>query len=147
MNTFIRTLTIAIVSILIAATALAHDGHDHDGPSSFQPLKGGIVKSNESMNIEMVNKDTKLEIYVYDIEGKAKDTAAYTLSAGMKLPKSKKVEKLKLDNITDSATGKFSHYEVNSKPKGTHRYTLVLDVRDVKESHGDRIEFTIELKK
>tara|TARA_B110001454_G_scaffold219179_1_gene250754 strand:- start:39193 stop:39636 length:444 start_codon:yes stop_codon:yes gene_type:complete len=147
MNTFIKALTIALFSATIASTALAHDDHDHDGPSSFQPLKGGVVKSTESINIEVVNKDSKQEIYVYDVDGKVKDTKTYTLKAGMKLPKSKKIEKLKLDSITDSTSGQFSHYEVNSKPKNTHRYSLVLEVKDAKEDHGDKIEFTIELKK
>ncbi|OYZ10953.1 MAG: hypothetical protein B7Y39_19930 [Bdellovibrio sp. 28-41-41] len=147
MNTILKTLTIALFSIVFTSTALAHEDHDHDGPSSFQPQKGGVVKSTESLNIEVVNKDTKLEIYTYDMDGKVLDSTAFGLKANMKLPKSKKLENLKLDNITDSATGKFSHFEVNSKPKNTHRYTLVLEAKGPKEHHADKIEFTIELKK
>lgn len=147
MNTILKSLSIALFSIVFTSTAVAHEGHNHDGPSSFQPQKGGVVKSTESLNIEVVNKDTKLEIYTYDKEGKVLESTAFGLKANMKLPKSKKLENLKLDNITDSATGKFSHFEVNSKPKNTHRYTLVLEAKGPKEHHADKIEFTIELKK
>lgn len=147
MNTVTKKIAIALLSAFIGATALAHEGHDHDGPSSFQPQKGGVVKSNETLNIEVVNKDTKLEIYTFDNDGKPKDLAAFELKAGMKLPKSKKVEKLKLEPIFDSKDGTLSHYEINNKPKNTHRYTLVLEVKAAKESHSDKLEFTIELKK
>jgi hypothetical protein len=143
----IAFISIAFISIAIVSTALAHDDHDHDGPSSFQPQKGGVVKSTEYVNIEVVNKDTNLEIYAYDMEGKIKDNGTYNLKAGMKLPKSKKVEKLKLDSITDSSSGKFSHYQISNKPKNTHRYSLVLEIKDSKEAHADKVEFTIELKK
>ncbi len=142
-----KLLSIALFTALFAATTLAHEGHDHDGPSSFQPLKGGVVKSTESINLEVVNKDTKLEIYVFDNDGKVKETGTFDLKASMKLPKNKKIEKLTLEPVTDTKTSKFSHYEINSKPKNTHRYTLILDVKDAKENHGDKIEFTIELKK
>ncbi len=142
-----KLLSITLFAALLSTTTFAHEGHDHDGPSSFQPLKGGVVKSTEAINIEVVNKDTKLEIYAFDNEGKVKESGTYDLKASMKLPKNKKIEKLTLEPVNDTKTSKLSHYEVNSKPKNTHRYTLILDVKDAKEDHGDKIEFTIELKK
>lgn len=142
-----KLLLIGLFAALFATTTFAHEGHDHDGPSSFQPLKGGVVKSTEYINIEVVNKDTKLEIYAFDNEGKVKESASYNLKASMKLPKNKKIEKLTLEPVSDTKTSIFSHYEINSKPKNTHRYTLILEVKDANEHHSDKIEFTIELKK
>lgn len=142
-----KLLTITLFAALFSITTFAHEDHDHDGPSAFQPLKGGVVKSTETVNIEVVNKDTKLEIYAFDNEGKVKESGTYELKASMKLPKTKKVEKLTLEPVNDAKTSKLSHYEINSKPKNTHRYTLILEVKDGKEDHADKVEFTIELKK
>lgn len=147
MSSLFKKLTMALLTTLIVSTAAAHDDHDHDGPSLFQPQKGGIVKSTETLNLEVVNKDIKLEIYIYNNEGKIKESDTYELKAGMKLPKHKKVDILNLEAVNDSKTNKFSHYEIKNKPKSTHRYTLILDVKEAKADHGDKIEFTIELKK
>lgn len=144
--TFTATLTALLLS-LVSIVSYAHDGHDHDGPSLFQPQKGGVVKSVEEINVEVVTKDSKTEIYFYDNDGKIKEAGSFQASAEAKLPRSKTVEKLTLHPITDASTKAVTHYEINYDPKGTHRYTLVLNIKELKHKHSDKLQFTIETKK
>ncbi len=141
MNIFSKLVIVIISTALFCAPVLAHEGHDHDGPSDFQPQKGGIVKSVEEINIEVVDKGAKIEIYFYDHDGKQKSADSFQATAEAKLPKGKKTEKLTMTPIAD-------HFEITyAAPKGAHRYSLVLNIKDTKEAHSDKVTFTIETKK
>ena len=131
--------TIFGILLLTPSIGLTHEGHDHDGPSQFQPLKGGIVKSVETANIEVVSKDKKLEIFLFDNEGTPLDVTKFSLTAETKLPKAKKAKSLELTALPNS-------FEASFDAKGVHRYTLILSVKNNLATHGDKLRFTIEPK-
>ncbi|MBL7543040.1 MAG: hypothetical protein JNL11_04450 [Bdellovibrionaceae bacterium] len=137
-----KTLTATLYFIVLSTTLWAHDGHDHDGPSSFQPKKGGVVKSTEDINIETITQKDRVNIYLFDNDGKKKTQDSFEINAQIQLPKQNKKETVKLKTILEE--GKFCHFELEGHPKKVHRYTLHLTVKDKKENHTDKLSFTIE---
>lgn len=134
-------LTLAI--IFAESQGFAHEGHDHDAPVAVKALKGGIVKSLEETNVEVVSKGNKIEIYLFkksESEPKPLDVAPFTLSAKAEMPRTKKTEDIVLKPM-----GNF--FEATFDAKGTHRYTLLLSVKDPKTGHDDKLKFTIEPRK
>jgi hypothetical protein len=141
-NTTFKT---AILATLFAFSLRAHEGHDHDGPSTFQPKKGGVVKSNERINVEAVTKEGIVELYFFDNDGNVKPKDTFTVTADFQLPKSKKKTKLNLEEKTNG--DQFSHWVISDGPKKVHRYSLILKIKDSQQDHPDRITFNIEPKK
>jgi hypothetical protein len=141
MKKIIYLATLAI-SLLVSTPILAHEGHDHDGPSSFQPKNGGVVKSTEEVNVEVVTKDQNLEIYFYDNAGNPFDLTKLQFKAEAQLPKSKKKTAIALEQKATFQEAKFD-------AKGAHRYTLILHLTLKEENavHKDTLKFTIEPKK
>ncbi|MES2965302.1 MAG: hypothetical protein V4760_15555 [Bdellovibrionota bacterium] len=132
MKAFILTAAILVT----AGFAQAHEGHDHDAPSMVQAPKGGMIKSNETLHIEVVPKGKDLKIFVYSKDLKPAEVAKIAVTAQTELPRTKKVEPLALQPKGD-------HFEASFDAKGAHRYTLILTVGE----HKDRITFTIEPRK
>ena len=120
---------------LFAATVFAHEG-EH-GPSTVQAPKGGVMRSLETVHLELVNERKKVKIYVYDIKVKPADVAQYAVSATVTLPK-KKPETIKLVEAGD-------HWEADIDSKNSHRYTLILDIKQ--GGHEDKIKWVVEPKK
>lgn len=141
---FTTALSIATASVFLSLSGHAHEGHDHDGPSSFQPQNGGIVKSTEEINVEVVTKDSFVKLYFYDMEGKIKPKESFGVTAEAQVPKSKKKTKLVLTERNEG--DKFDHYEISDGPKNVHRYTLALQLKEHSGGHNDKLTFTIEPK-
>lgn len=118
----------------------SHEGHDHDTPKSVQAPKSGILKSMENIYVEVVSKGKDLKIYIYDKELKVQDVKTYKVSALTEKPRLKKQEKLELID-------KGTYFEATYDAQGSHRYTLILTVKDPSEDHDDKLKFTIEPKK
>jgi len=133
MKTFKALLLTAIT--ILSITAVAGSEHDHGAPS-FQPPKGGILKSTHSMHLELVKGAKGIIIYAYNMEGKALGTKNLQLDATLELPRKKPVA-LKLEN-------KETHWEAAVDSQGTHRYTVKVNIDDGKEK--DYVKFTIENK-
>lgn len=137
---------IALITLALSFTALqsfAHEGHDHDAPKSVKANKGGVVRSLEETNVEVVSKGNKIEIYLFnknESESKPLDVAPFTLTAKAEMPRTKKTEDIALKPM-----GNF--FEATFDAKGAHRYTLLLSVKDPKTGHDDKLKFTIEPRK
>lgn len=119
--------------LMIFTKAPAHDGHDH-GAATFQPPKGGILQTAQQGHFELVSQGNKIQIYVYDAKGTAKQTKGLTLTTELELPR-KKAEKI---SLADKGT----HWETDVDSKGAHRFTLKITIDDGKEK--DYVKFTIE---
>ena len=135
-----RNLLIALALVTFGFAGHAHEGEDHDKPSTIQAPKGGSIKSLEQTHVEVVVKGKDIKIYLYDKDLKPQSVKNYTVSANAKMPRTKKIETVEL-KIQDQ------HFEATYDAKGMHRYTLILAVKDPKTVHDDKLNFTIEPKK
>lgn len=129
MKQFLTILFLFSISI----TTKAHEGHDH-GAATFQPPKGGVIQTSMQGHFELVNQGNKIQLYVYDNKGTAKETKGLTLTTELELPR-KKAEKI---SLTDKGT----HWEADIDSKGAHRFTLKITIDDGKDK--DYVKFTIE---
>jgi len=117
----------------ISLSAFAGSEHDHGAPT-FQPPKGGVLKSTDSAHFELVKGAQGVSIYAYDKEGKALAAKGFTLTAELELPR-KKATPVTL-------VKKESHWEANINAQGAHRYSLKVMIDDGKEK--DHVKFTVE---
>ncbi len=143
MSTFTQSALITVVISFIAFHSFAHEGHDNDAPIMVKALKGGVVKSLEETNVEVVSKGNKIVVYLFDkkeSDPKPLDVTPFTVSAKAEMPRTKKTEEIVLKPM-----GNF--FEATFDSKGTHRYTLLLSVKDPKTGHDDKLKFTIEPRK
>lgn len=135
-----KTALIAAFCLVVTPAAFAHEGHDHDSPKMIQAPKGGVVKSLEKTNVEVVSKGKNVTIYLYDKDMKPADVTGFEVSAKAELPRKKETEEVAL-------TAKGNSFEGSFDAKGSHRYTLIVAVKDPKTGHDDKLNFTIEPKK
>lgn len=142
MNSVRQSLTLKVVAIfwaavLVANGAVAHEGHNHDEPVMVVAPMGGIIKSLEKTNIEVVSRGTAVAIYLYDRSMKPVETAGFKLTAKAELPRKKGSYDIKLAASRNMFEGTFD-------AKGIHRYTLKLTIIDPNTGHNDKLSFTIE---
>lgn len=135
-----KQLIFSIAILLSTTLGFAHEGHDHDMPTSAKAMKGGVIQSLEKTLIEVVNHKQNLKIYIYNREMKPVTVADYGVQATAELPRSKKQEPISL-------VDKGQHLEATFDAKGLHRYTLILTLKQPTESHSDTLKFTIEPRK
>ncbi len=143
MSHFTRFVLVALIFSFSATKNFAHEGHDNDAPTMVKSLKGGVVKSLAETNVEVVSKGNKIEIYLFnknESDPKPMDVAPFTVTAKAQMPRTKKTE-----DIILKPKGNF--FEASFDAKGTHRYTLLLSVKDPKTGHDDKLKFTIEPRK
>ncbi len=133
-------LLILGLSSIFSLSAFAHEGHDHDAPTGVAAPKGGIIKSLENVHIEVVGRGKELKIYFYNQDMKPEAIKSYTVTAMTQLPRTKKQVSLPL-------ISKDTHFEGTYDANNTHRYTLILTIKDPKEVHSDKLTYTIEPKK
>jgi hypothetical protein len=124
------------ITILFSLNSFAHEGHDH-GPGSFQPPKGGVVRSLETVHLELVSKGDSLQIYAYETNLKPASVAKYPVALSIALPK-KKAESIKLEDKGD-------HWEASFDAKGAHRFTMELAIKQ--GGHDDKVKWVVEPKK
>jgi hypothetical protein len=128
-------IIISGLTFLVATNLFAHEG-DH-GPSSVQAPKGGVIRSLETVHLELLSKGSTVQIYVYNPNLKPDDVSKYPVSATVTFPK-KKAEPIILEP-------KGNHWEAVVDTKGAHRYTLELTIKQ--GGHDDKVKFTVEPKK
>lgn len=126
-------LALITTTLLFGIFATAHEGHDHGAPT-FQPPKGGVLKSALQGHFELVKSDDLISIYAYSKDGKALPTKGLTLGTTLELPRKKPAPLL----LTDKGT----HWEAKVDAQGTHRFTLKIAIDNGKEK--DHVSFTIE---
>jgi hypothetical protein len=128
--------TILLTSLVLFKTAsFAHEG-EH-GPSTVQAPKGGVMRTLETVHLELLSKGTAVQIFAYDLNLKPADVTKYPVSATITLPK-KKSEALMLEPKGD-------HWLANFDAKGAHRYSLDLTIKQ--GGHDDKVKFTVEPKR
>ena len=136
-----RNLVIALALLAFSSSALmAHEGHDHDAPTTIKAPKGGVVKSLDASRVEVVTKGKNIKIYLYDREMKPASPGEFRVVAQAELPRSKKVEEIKLEQ-------KDSFFEGAYDAKGVHRYKLKLEVTHSKTAQTDKLTFNVEPRK
>ena len=123
-----------------SAALLAHEGHDHDAPTTIKAPKGGVVKSLDASRVELVTKGKNIKIYLYDREMKPAAPEEFSVVAQAELPRSKKVEEIKLEP-------KDAFFEGTYDAKGAHRYKLKLEVTHSKTKQTDKLTFNVEPRK
>lgn len=133
-------MKVLLLALFVSISAYAHEGHDHDAPTSIKAPKGGVIKSLEETRVEVVSKGKDLKVFLYDKDMKPKATKGFSVKATAELPRSKKTEEVKFE-------AKDSSFEGSYDAKGTHRYTLKLAVTDPGTGHNDTLSFTIEPRK
>ncbi len=129
-----QILTI-LVSVLVSTLALAHGVHD---AGEVKPQKGGVLRSLETVNVELLQIGKEIRIYLYDKKLKPLDPKKYKASAKAILPRKKGEAELKL------RTGK-NYWITKFDAKGVHRYSLVFFIQQ--GGHNDKLTFVIEPKR
>ena len=136
-----RNLAIVLAFWAFSSAALvAHEGHEHDAPTTIKAPKGGVVKSLDASRVEVVTKGKNIKIYLYDQDMKPATAGEFSIVAQAELPRSKKVEEIKLEP-------KDSFFEGNYDAKGVHRYKLKLEVTHSKTGQTDKLTFNVEPRK
>lgn len=136
-----KMMKMSMLFLISALAAHAHEGHDH-GPSNLQAPKGGVLRSLETVHLELKAEGAKIEIYPYEKDAKTEKLVAaqaskYPVSATVTLPK-KKPQALELSPKGD-------HWEASFDAKGAHRYALELSI--TQGGHKDKVKYTVEPKK
>lgn len=122
---------------LLAFSAGAHEGHDHEAPKTLRAPKGGQIKTLEETILEVVPKGNELKVYLYNKDLASKSTAGFKLTALAEMPRTKK--KIGIDFLA-----KENFFQGNFDGQGSHRYTLWLSVTDPATGHVDKLDFNIE---
>lgn len=131
-----KNIIVALV-LIFPLVSLAHGVHDS---GSAKPQKGGVLKSLETIHLELVQMGEELRIYVYNKETppKAEDVSKYPVSAKAVLPRKKGAKDLNL-------VPKKSYWATSFDAKGAHRFDFVLSIEQ--GGHKDDVVFTVEPKK
>lgn len=124
------------LTLLISSLVFAHEGHDH-GPSAVQAPKGGVIRSLETVHLELVAKGPEVKIYPYDLQLKPMEVSKFPASVALALPKKKTAEAKLVE--------KGDHWLLQSDVKGVHRYTLEMTIKQ--GGHDDKIKWVVEPKK
>lgn len=136
-----RNLLLTLVFLVFSSSALmAHEGKDHDAPTTIKAPKGGVVKALDASRVEVVAKGKSIKIYLYDKDMKPAVPGEFSLVAQAELPRSKKVEEIKLEP-------KDSFFEGAYDAKGVHRYKLKLEITHSKTGQTDKLTFNVEPRK
>lgn len=137
-----KNLAFKITAALLIgnSVALAHEGHDHDAPTTLKAPKGGIVKSLDEARVEVVSKGKTIKVYLYNKEMKPAKSSEFNVVAKAELPRTKKIEDIIL-------VPNEHFFEGTYDARGLHRYTLKLAVTDSKTSRTDHLTYTIEPRK
>ncbi|MFN7906401.1 MAG: hypothetical protein ACK5P5_14565 [Pseudobdellovibrionaceae bacterium] len=136
-------IAITALTVLMSQSVLSgpdEHGHNHDAPGLVQAPKGGLIKTLDSIHVEVVNKGQNVQIHFYDHDMKQVDAATITTTGEVELPRTKKKEKIALVKKDQSL-------EYTYDAKKSHRYTLHLMVKDPTQKSPNALTFTVEPKK
>lgn len=123
-----------ILTIGFATNAFGHGNHES---ATVKPQKGGVVKSLETVHLELVQIQKELRLYIFSTDLKLQDPDKYNISANVVLPRGKG----KKDIIFKKQK---KHLITSFDAKNLHRYDLIIFI--TQGGHKDRVVFTIETK-
>jgi hypothetical protein len=135
-----RILIAMLVLGFSSMTLLAHEGENHDTPTTIKAPKGGVIKALDESRVEVLSKGNSIKVYLYNLEMKPATLSEFKLVAKAQLPRTKKTTDIKLES-------KDGFFEGLYDPKGVHRYKLILEVSHSKTKQTDRLTFNIEPRK
>jgi hypothetical protein len=130
MKFFLAVTLIAMASPL----AMAHEGHDKS-PGMVAAPHGGIIKAAGSIYLELVSNKDGVKIYPVDHDMKAVAVTVIQLDGKVLFPKKIKPEAVQFTTEGDAFTAKIN-------AKGSHRYTLNLDV--TANGKKESLKFNVE---
>lgn len=130
-----KVLGLSVLVFIVGLVSQAHEG-EH-GPSSFQPQKGGVVRSLETVHLELIMENTDIKIYAFEMDGKPSLVTKYPASIKIERPRAK-AEAVKM-------TPMGNHWLASFDPKGAHRITVFFEIEQA--GHKDTVKWTIEPKK
>lgn len=137
----VSRIGLLLLALPILSTQLhAHNGVDHDAPTTLKAPKGGIIKSLDESKIEVVSKGSNIKIYVYGKDLKPTPPTGLKIDATAVMPRGKTAEVIPLSTGSNFFEGSFD-------AKGAHRYTLKLSVTELKSNRTEVLTFTIEPRK
>lgn len=127
------------LGVLLLVTGLSHVAmaHDDHGPSEAQAPKGGVLRSLETVHLELIVRGKMINIYAYSPDLKPTQVLNFPVSATVELPK-RAPQPLSLADRGD-------HWEAEFDAKGAHRYKIELKI--FQGGHNDVVKFTVEPKK
>ncbi|NCN41765.1 hypothetical protein GW916_11020 [bacterium] len=125
-----------LAGLLISNPALSHGVHDS---GDAKPQKGGVIKSLESLNVELVQIDGEVRVYIFGKDEKSAplETSKYPVSAKVTYPREKGSHDVKL-------TAHENHWSAKVDAKGSHRYLFEFHIEQA--GHKDNLKFNIEPK-
>lgn len=132
---------ILLISLVIFTSlpSYSHEG-DHHLPGTVEAQKGGVVRSLETVNLELIEDNNKLTIYVFDSNTPSKALSAKSYPVDFKIKIRNKKE------ISPDVKTEENHWSIlYTAPKGTHRYTLTMKIEQ--GGHNDTIKWNIEPKR
>jgi hypothetical protein len=124
----------------VSSLVFGHEGHDHDGPTTIQAPKGGVIKALDEARVEVVSKGKDIKIYFYNKDMSPAKVSDFKVVAKAELPRTKKVDSILL-------TPSENHFKAFYDAKGSHRYNLRLEIMDPRVDHLYKLNFTIEPKR
>ena len=131
-------LTAAVITlglVFSVSVVTASPDHDHGAPT-FQPPKGGFLKSSHDNHFELVRKDKTVFLYAYTHDGKPELTKEFKLTTELEIPRKK--------TVAFEWADKGTHWESAIDGQGAHRMTLKIKILKGKEK--DSVKFTLENK-
>lgn len=131
---------IFLVILTAPGFLLAHEGHDHDAPSGLQPKRGGIIKALDDNSVEVVSQGQDLEIFLFDKDENPAEVSKYAVTASAQMPRTK-------TKLPVALTAEQNSFKATFDGKGTHRYTLILEIKAPGQDFTNKVNFTIEPKK
>ena len=127
--------SIFFILTIFPLTLWAHEGHDHT-PGAVIPPKGGVIRTLETIHLEMLPHGKTVKIFIYDKNLKPVETKNYPVSATATKPRSK-------PEALDLKAEK-NYWEYTYDSKGAHRYALQFNIEQ--GGHKDKIKWNIEPK-
>ncbi len=132
-----KTTILTLMGFIFPLMVLAHGVHDDGGA---KPQKGGVLKSLETIHLELVQMGDEIRVYVYNKETppKSEDVSKFPVSAKIVLPRNKGSKDIEL-------SAKKDHWSAKYQAKGIHRFDFILNIEQ--GGHKDKVVFTVEPKK
>ena len=136
-------IIIVICLFLLPGYANAHEDHAH-GPANVPLQKGGILRSLETVHLELVYKNKMVKIYPFNVQVDPKMPGHLSSMRTNQFPVSATVELPKRKAIPLSLKDEGDHWTAQFDPQNAHRFTVFLFIKQ--GGHDDKVKWTIEPK-
>jgi len=150
-----KNLIIILLVACIVINLSAHEGHNHDAPSTLMPLKGGIIKLFNIKNsdgkkdatcfVEVVKSKMDLKIYFFNSDKKPVEAKDFELVATATPFVSGKLDSKGEPLILTIDEKSKNFYKTSYDKKNSHKYDLLLKFKNSSNCKTDEeITFVID---